>query len=270
MVTIYDLLEVEEDASKEEIEKAYQRLLIEYQTNPVLSEEENRQNEMILNKLKLGYEILMDDNKRKKYDTSLAKKRAEELIKSVPEKAPDKDSNVSEEEVSNSEVKKNNIAEEEYEEANKTERKVQNEAGNNSYEDIPMAKNTREKNDEDEYELTEEEQKKIRKAAQKEFNQNLKKVKKAEQEYNNAYNEAYNKYLRKMGYSVKEPWTLKRVKNTIIGLLVIIAICTLIWLLPPTRKILTNLYKENFIIKAFVDIIVAILKPIVGIFTKNG
>ena len=86
MVTIYDLLEIQESASKEDIEKAYQSLVMEYQTNPALTPEENRQNELILNKLKMGYEILMNDEKRARYDKELSKKRAEELIKNVPEK----------------------------------------------------------------------------------------------------------------------------------------------------------------------------------------
>ena len=64
--------------------------------------------------------------------------------------------------------------------------------------------------------------KKIKKAAEKELKDNIKKAQKAEEEYNRAYNEAYNNYLRKMGYSVKEPWTWKRVKNLIITILAII------------------------------------------------
>ena len=48
MVTIYDLLEVAENASKEEIEKSYQNLLLEYKIDPILSEQENKENEMIL------------------------------------------------------------------------------------------------------------------------------------------------------------------------------------------------------------------------------
>ena len=48
MVTIYDLLEVEENASKEEIEESYKRLILEYHQDPNLSEEENKENEMIL------------------------------------------------------------------------------------------------------------------------------------------------------------------------------------------------------------------------------
>ena len=86
MVTIYDLLEVNEKASKEEIEKSYQKLVLEYQTNPVLTEEENKKNELILNKLKIAFEILMNDEKRQKYDRDLSKKRAEELIKNIPVK----------------------------------------------------------------------------------------------------------------------------------------------------------------------------------------
>ena len=74
MVTIYDFLEVDENASKEEIERAYHNLVLEYKVNPVLSEKENKENELILNKLKIAYEILMDDEKREKYNKDLAKK----------------------------------------------------------------------------------------------------------------------------------------------------------------------------------------------------
>ena len=87
MVTIYDLLEVEENASKEEIEESYKRLILEYHQDPNLSEEENKENEMILNKLKIAYEILSNDEKRKKYDNDLSKKRAEDLIKNVSVKS---------------------------------------------------------------------------------------------------------------------------------------------------------------------------------------
>ena len=66
MVTIYDLLEVSENASKDEIEKSYTRLIMEYQMNPSLDEEANKENEMILNKLKIAYGILSNDEKRKR------------------------------------------------------------------------------------------------------------------------------------------------------------------------------------------------------------
>ena len=83
MVTIYDLLEVDEKASKEEIEKSYQRLILEYGQDPKLTPKENADNEIILNKVKIAYEILINDEKRAIYDKDLSKKRAEELIKNV-------------------------------------------------------------------------------------------------------------------------------------------------------------------------------------------
>ena len=278
MVTIYDLLEVDEKSSKEEIENSYQRLVIEYQTNPVLSIEENKQNELILNKLKMAYEILMDDEKRNKYDKNLAKKRAEDLIKNIPEKNS---------QIDNSSNKKNNISNSEsvnYKNDTSaftnTEIKSTNSAINtkvdvekdldSNYDEIPKAKNTRYKNQnqnhEEEVELTKDEQKKIRKAAQKEFNENLKRVKKAEEEYNNAYNEAYRKYMKKMGYETKEPWTLKRIRNILISILIIIIVCAIVWIIPPIRKILINTYESNIIIKSFVDIIGKLINGVIGAF----
>lgn len=276
MVTIYDLLEVDEKSSKEEIENSYQRLVIEYQTNPVLSIEENKQNELILNKLKMAYEILMDDEKRNKYDKNLAKKRAEDLIKNIPEKnsqtdnLSNKERNISNSEyvnnknddsvLSNTEIKHTNSAV-------NTRVNVEKDPDGN-YDEIPKAKNTRYKNQnhEEEVELTKDEQKKIRKAAQKEFNENLKRVKKAEEEYNNAYNEAYRKYMKKMGYETKEPWTLKRIRNILISILIIIIVCAIVWIIPPIRKILINTYESNIIIKSFVDIIGKLINGVIGAF----
>ncbi len=238
LVTVYDLLEVDEKASKEEIEKSYLRLVNEYKMDPTLSQEENNDNELILKKLKLAYDILTDDEKRDKYDAELAKKRAEELIKNVtvqpaqvaePEEAPKE--NVPQEKTEN--------IEDEYEEEIIEEHEVQ---------------------------LTDEEKKKLKKAAEKEFKGNLKRAQKAEEEYNKAYNEAYNNYLRKMGYTVKEPWTWKRVRNLIVGILIIIVVCALIWLLPPTRNLLIQIYEENFIVKSLVDIVAMLFNAIVGAF----
>lgn len=260
MVTIYDLLEVDEKASKEEIEKAYQNLIIEYQTNPVLTPEENRQNELILNKLKMGYEILMNDEKRARYDKDLAKKRAEELIKQVPEQT----------------VAKEEMEEKNEEPVNHPEKDIyaepdgypeENTQDSSTYYDIPKAKNTRYKEDEEsDVELSKEEQKKIKRAAQKEFNENLKKVQKAEEEYTKAYNEAYNDYLKKMGYKTPEKWTLKKVRNILITIIAIVLVCFIAWIIPPIRALLIDIYEKNFIIKSLVDLIKIIIQAIVGIF----
>ena len=238
LITIYDLLEVDEKASKEEIEKSYLKLANEYKVDPKLSKLENDDNEIILKKLKLAYDILSDDEKRSRYDADLAKKRAEELIKNVEvqEEIPEENDSVENQEQEN----------------------VNKEAVENEDEE--------DNSEEPEIQLTNEEKKKLQKAAKKEFKENLKKAQKADEEYNRAYNEAYNNYLRKMGYIVIEPWTWKRVRNLIIGILVLILICALIWFLPATRKLLIQIYEENFVVKSLVDIVAMLVNGIKNTF----
>lgn len=251
MVTIYEVLEVSEDASKEEIEKAYAKLVYEYRIDPNLSEEDNKENELLLNKLKIAYGILANDEKRKKYDQDLAQKRAEELISNVTV------SSITEEPKIESVEKETVVA-------------PQNTVNNSVAKPVNDIVETNEsyplEEEEEEVVLTKEEQAKLRKAAQKEFKTNLKRAQKAEEEYNQAYNEAYNNYLRKLGYQVKEPWTLKRVKNLVIGILAIIIFCFVVWMIPATRQMLINFYNENYIIKALVDVVAALIKAILSIF----
>lgn len=255
IITVYDLLEVKEDASKEEIEKSYLKLVNEYKVDPNQEEETRNQNELILKKLKLAYDILSDDAKREKYDSDLAQKRAEELIKNVTVKKEEPKEEKAE--VAKTEVVQNNVQE--------TPKDNVPEAQNIKYKKVEK-QDIYEDESRPEVELSDVEMKKIKKAAEKELKDNIKKAQKAEEEYNRAYNEAYNNYLRKMGYSVKEPWTWKRVKNLIITILAIIITCTVIWLLPPTRNLLTQIYEENFIVKSLVDIVVMLFDAIVSAF----
>lgn len=257
MITIYDLLEVDENASKEEIEKSYQRLIMEYHKDPKLTEEENRDNEIILNKLKLAYDILSNDEKRAKYDKDLAQKRAEELIKNVSVEKTEEQS-IKEETV------KSQTSAPVYNQENIVNSQVQNQTINQ--EQTQTTSQTYTASMDEDVLLTDEEKRKLAKAAQKEFKTNLKKAQKAEEEYNRAYNEAYNDYLRKLGYTVKEPWTLKRVKNLVISLLAIIIFCVLVWMIPPTRNLLIKIYEENFIVKSLVDIVVMLFNAILGAF----
>ena len=257
LVTVYDLLEVDEKASKEEIEKSYLKLLNEYKVDPNQTEEIRNQNELILKKLKLAYDILSDDAKREKYDNDLAQKRAEELIKNVTVKPEEpKEEKIEKEEIKQ-EVAQSNIPNSMQDNDNEnTNIKYKKVDKQESYEDESRP----------EIELSDIEKKKIKKAAEKELKDNLKKAQKAEEEYNRAYNEAYNNYLRKMGYSVKEPWTWKRIKNVLITLFAIVFTCTMIWLLPPTRNLMIQIYEDNFIVKSLVDIVVMLFDAIISAF----
>ena len=72
MVTLYQLLGVEEDASKEEIKSAYEIRI----KHPALDESKK-------NKVRMAAEILLNDAKREKYNKDLADYRAQELLKNI-------------------------------------------------------------------------------------------------------------------------------------------------------------------------------------------
>ena len=263
MVTIYDLLEVSENASKEEIEKSYKTLRMRYRISPNLTEQENKENEFIIKKLKMAYDILINDEKREKYDKDLAQKRAEDLIKNVTVKR----------EENNIEPKTN---------VEKPREVIQPQTNTiNSNKETKTERYDREFDDSVGYpeenqdlynkqdDLTEEEQKRLRKAANDEFQRNLMRAKKAEEEYNQAYNEAYDNYMKKMGYnSTGKKWTLKKILTIIIVIFVLCIVAAIAWCIPPVRTSLTNLYNENAVVKMLTDMFVSIVKSILGIFIK--
>ncbi len=258
MITIYDLLEVKENASKEEIEKSYQKLIIEYRVDPNISDEENKENEMILNKLKIAYEIVMNDEKRKKYDNDLAKKRAENLIQNV----------VTNNESTNNENNSNNAQNEQINEVEEnisnTSNKTQTAKDDSEFYD--EENNYENEEIEEDVNLTEEEKQEVRRMAEKDFKEKLKKAQKVEEEYNQAYNKAYNDYFKQLEHNEKTPLTFKKIKNIIIVLAVTILVCFIAWQIPPVRNLLQDLYKNNFIIKSLVDIVRIFVNSIMGIF----
>ena len=78
--TLYEVLEVSENASAEVIEKAYKVLAKKY--HPDLQSEANKKSaENKMKKINEAYEILGNEVKRKEYDRSLAQEREEERLK---------------------------------------------------------------------------------------------------------------------------------------------------------------------------------------------
>ena len=78
--------------------------------------------------------------------------------------------------------------------------------------------------------------------------------------------------MRSLGYRVKERWTWSRFVRTlkIIGIIAIAIL--IIWIFPPTHKLLVQTYEENPLIKSAVDIIGNIIKGFVSgiwLFIKN-
>lgn len=86
--------------------------------------------------------------------------------------------------------------------------------------------------------------------------------KKIAREIEQTYANAYNNYLRRLGYRVKERWTWKKFFNLLKVLGVLIIIIVALWFIPPTRNLLLNFYEGNVIIKTVVDIFINLVGAI--------
>lgn len=87
---------------------------------------------------------------------------------------------------------------------------------------------------------------------QREYNENMEKI---QNEVNRAYVQAYNNYLRKLGYKLKKPWTWRRFIDLLKVFTILLFIILIIWFFPPTHKMLIEFYKSNVVIKTIIDII---------------
>lgn len=78
--TLYEVLEVSENASEEVIEKAYKVLAKKY--HPDLQSEANKKSaENKMKKINEAYDVLGNEEKRKEYDRTLEQQRREEKLK---------------------------------------------------------------------------------------------------------------------------------------------------------------------------------------------
>lgn len=295
MVTLYELLGVDENANKEVIKSAYEARIV----HPALDDKRR-------NQLKIAVDILLNDAKREKYNKDLADYRAQELLKNVMISNDNAESKNVEETVSalinNEPVQENvdvvaeeviseSIAEqEEIVEEHETDSQM-DEIRNDIFGALEENKRRNESMTEEERrrELEEERQKEAEakrlqelraieeRVNQKEYEKTLKKqealnkkeMKKAEREYKEKYKEAYVTELRNRGYNVKYPWTWKRVKNLLIGIIATILVIVVAWQIPMVREPLIDLYNENVIIKTLVDVVGSILNAIFGVFKSN-
>ncbi len=211
MKTLYEILEVSETASKEIIEKAYKVLAKKYHPDlqPIEQKEEA---EKIMKQINEAYNVLIDETKRKAYDTQLKEEREAKIEKNS--------SYYNNEENQNTQYQN---MQEELKRRNEIERKMQNEI---------------------------------------------------KQQYEQKYQEAYEGYLRRLGYKIKYKWTWKNYRDFLIAILIIIAICICLWVFPPTHNIIMNFYESNSIIKTIVQVIGKILlgiwNGICSIFTKTS
>lgn len=207
--TLYEMLEVSENASDEVIEKAYKVLAKKY--HPDLQKEQNKKSaEIKMKEINEAYEVLGNKEKRREYDLKLQMEREEERIRNQQENTIEDSSN----------------------------QVIDNDNPNDIEKDRAIYQ---------------------RKLYQEEMQQRKKMQENLNKEYENAY---YN-YLRSLGYRVKHKWTKENVKDFFIVIGIMILIFMALWFIPPTHDWLVNFYEQNPILKAIVDLIIAV---VTGIF----
>ena len=246
--TLYETLEVSENASPEIIEKAYKTLAKRYHPD-LQSDAGKRKAEQMMKKINEAYDILGNKEKRQAYDRELKELREqikqEELEKQREQifneynmnEVKNKDNYYNNQQYNNEYTYKenNNIPNDNF--VNNTENYNGTQNYDNPYEDIKQDTERR----------TEE----------------LKRRTVEQEEINRQYQNAYEDYLRSLGYRIKHKWTKEDYKNFFIAIGIIVVVALILWAIPPIRNSLIKFYEENPIIKSLVDVIVA---TITGIF----
>lgn len=114
-----------------------------------------------------------------------------------------------------------------------------------------------------------EEQDKINRKLEEEQKSNMEKL---QADLQRTYSNAYNNYLRSLGYKIKEPWTLKRFIELMKVLIIFAVIIIFIWFFPPTHKLIIDFYEQNvvlkFIIDIFIKLILGLWNAIVALFSN--
>jgi len=233
--TLYDILEVSEQASKEVIEKAYRVLAKKY--HPDLQTDENKiKAESKMKEINEAYNVLSDELSREKYDEKLASDREREKQEELKKK------------------------QEIYTNLNNNIYNSKNNSQTYSQENI---------NNKDLQRSMQEALKKEQENLRMQREAYAKRQAEMEQEYNNAY----YKYLKSLGYKVKFKWTWKQYVMLFIIIAILIVIGLILWVIPPTHDWMLNLYNDNIFIKTIVNIFIGIFngigKMISGIFNNS-
>lgn len=213
MKNYYEILEINEKASQEIVEKAYKVLVKKYHPDLQTDPDKKHECEIKIKEINEAYEILSNNDSRAQYDEELKEEQYEQLRQSQEQ---------------------NNIYQDRSQEI------YNNTNPTNQTSDV--------QHKEQEPQLTEEQYKQY------------------EEEYQNAINKAYQdayvKRLKDMGYRIKYKKTPKQHLQTIIVIVLTIAVIFLICQIPFVKDYLHSIYEENSAIRWIVD-------TITGLFNKK-
>ena len=230
----YEILQINQNASPEIIEKAYKTLAKKY--HPDLQEESNKKEaEEILKEINEAYEILSDPNKKALYDQNLKN-----------ETISQEEYNEIYEENQNLKNTINNMQHSKY--TNSKSTSVNNINNNNNINSNNYDKYNNQNNNPNFEE--------IQRAQELEYQkQQLAYQQQLEQARQKAYYDAYIQDLKNRGYRIKYKKSLKDYIKGIISILIVIAILIILWHVPFIHNFFVRLYEENEIINNAVNFI---------------
>lgn len=226
MKDLYKVLEVDRKASIDVIEKAYKVLAKKNHPDLQSTQEAKKQAEEKIKKINEAYEILKDEEKRRKYDLELEQEEKRNTINNTK--------------YNNSGVNGVTYNKVNY---NRNVGTTNNTKCNNR---TNYQSNYDQNNQNSDTELTDKQRKKLNKKLQR----------KMEDEYLRAYGD----YLTKNGYKVAFRVNWRKLPYLLIIILVVIAIGAFLWYFPITNKYIVSLYEDNIIIKKIVDVIISLFK----------
>lgn len=242
MKDLYKILEVDRKASIDVIEKAYKVLAKKYHPDLQSTQELKKVAEEKIKKINEAYEILKDNEKRKKYDLELEQEEKRNIVNNARY-----NSGYTNTDDNTSEIKRATYNNVNYNpnvgyKNNKGFNNIPNyQSNSNQNNDI---NNSNVNNQYSEVQLTDKQRKKLNKKIQRKMQ--------------DEYLKAYGDYLTKNGYRVAFRINWRKLPYLLIVILIVIVIGIFLWYFPVTNKYLLSLYEDNIIIKKIIDMIIGL------------
>ena len=248
MKTFYDVLNISEDASIEEIENAYKELKNKYRvylSDPFNSEKAEEK----IKKLDIAFQILSNPERKISYDKDLANMRNNELMSNLQ-----KNTNSHNEELKKQEELANKEKAEKKAEQEKIllEKLEQERRKKIQFVENEVNKQIEEQQRKHEINRQLAAQKKQEEIAKQinEFKKQQKLENKIKKNLEEQKLSEYRSYLRKMGVDVKEPFSIKKFFKTVLATIIVLGIVFLIFQIPFVK----NAILENDAIQGFLNI----------------
>ena len=221
----YDILQINQNASPEIIEKAYKTLAKKY--HPDLQEEVNKKEaEEILKEINEAYELLSNPDKKALYDQNL------------------KNEDISQEDYDkiyyqNEELKK---------EINNLKNNISNTTTSSDINLNSFNKNSQQ-NQADIDKIIREEQELEYKKRQLQYQEQI------EQAIEQAYHDAYIQDLKNRGYKIKYKKSFKNYLKGIFSIIILIVILILLWQIPFIKNFFIDIYENNQSLQNLINIL---------------